>query len=258
MGSLETSPSIHSFSAMQHLLVLLSVLAAVHGAKYSPCSDSSDAAQLVHTVTCEAPMTKEEVLGVFAQYPVIDDIRQLTIRDIAMDDDWADQILNRVAASQETMILLYLDRLNLTRIPTTARMVQSLQFLSLVNNPLQYLAVGDLDFRSDLLVLGLQNTSLTTIQAGAFERANFNDTDIGLQANRLRALPVNTFQPLLRSMADNNGVIELGGNEIGCDCSVAWLFQEPNLLNAVRQGVCNGGLPFDQIPPSIFDNCSRD
>ena len=80
------------------------MLAAVHGAKYSPCSDSSDAAQLVHTVTCEAPMTKEEVLGVFAQYPVIDDIRQLTIRDIAMDDDWADQILNRVAASQETMM----------------------------------------------------------------------------------------------------------------------------------------------------------
>lgn len=109
--------------------------------------------------------------------------------------------------------MLYLDRLNLTRIPTTARMVQSLQFLSLVNNPLQYLAVGDLDFRSDLLVLGLQNTSLTTIQAGAFERANFNDTDIGLQANRLRALPVNTFQPLLRSMADNNGVIELGGSQ---------------------------------------------
>jgi len=216
-----------------------------------------DLSNTYYTITCASPLTADQVLGAFSQTPINSNIRQLTIRNISgSNDDYMNQIINRIASSQYSLTILVLDQVNITTIPTGVKLFPNLILLSLANNKLQSLSRGSLNVTSNLEVIGLQNNNLTNIEPGTFEDANWSAAVIGLQSNQLFQFSSDVFQKPLESMVGDAGHIDLGGNTISCDCSLAWLLRDNrDLLPLVRQGVCSGGLKFENIPSNVFTNC---
>jgi Leucine-rich repeat (LRR) protein len=129
-----------------------------------------DLSNTYYTITCASPLTADQVLGAFSQTPINSNIRQLTIRNISgSNDDYMNQIINRIASSQYSLTILVLDQVNITTIPTGVKLFPNLILLSLANNKLQSLSRGSLNVTSNLEVIGLQNNNLTNIEPGTFE-----------------------------------------------------------------------------------------
>ena len=255
-------------------ICFVALLSSAHSqtTSYAPCDFTMDLSNTYYTITCASPLTADQVLGAFSQTPINSNIRQLTIRNISgSNDDYMNQIINRIASSQYSLTILVLDQVNITTIPTGVKLFPNLTLLSLANNKLQSLSRGSLNVTSNLELIGLQNNNLTNIEPGTFEGkrliitcqtrrkkkyqgrtylwrvdlsldANWSLAVIGLQSNQLFQFSSDVFQKPLESMVDSAGHIDLGGSEYSFIKSLAifnkysWVMQTQSAVIAVWPG----------------------
>jgi Leucine-rich repeat (LRR) protein len=243
--------------------VLLVVTASVDGQfdsiDYSPCSYSTDMTQTYYTIKCQAPLTAADVITAFSKTPINDKVKDLTITDISdMNDNQMSNVMMRLAPSMDVLYRLSIDRNALTFIPAEVARFNNLVYLSASNNAISYLPTGTLNISSPMLYLGLQANQMETIAPGAFA-GNYGLTRLGLQANSVYSFSAGVFKDVLTTMASGEGSINLGGNPISCDCSLAWLIRDNRqLLPSLEQAVCSNGLDVATLNPLIFQNCPSD
>ena len=139
--------------------------------------------------------------------------------------------------------------------------LHNLRHIRLKADRLQLIAGHSFDFEmpsNHILNIDLRNNQLTV---KSFEIEAFIGTkrpiNLMLMFNRLTYLDENIFGPMLRS--DPRNVIDLYGNPLICNCTMAWLLRDRDELQSqVRNAKCNELADIWSLEDRHFSNCFLD
>ncbi|CAL4066957.1 unnamed protein product [Meganyctiphanes norvegica] len=103
---------------------------------------------------------------------------------------------------------------------------------------------------SNLSYIPLHYNNIVSVEPGAFDLVD--GLDIYLGYNPLSTLDEATWRPHLEA----GGLLFAPHNPLVCDCDIAWLFGEDQLLEQVGDyTACSDGERLHDLDPSMFDNC---
>ncbi|CAL4153242.1 unnamed protein product, partial [Meganyctiphanes norvegica] len=112
--------------------------------------------------------------------------------------------------------------------------------------PVNFIKTGS----SDLTYIYMWGNNISSVEPGAFDMVD--SLYITMEDNSLSTLGEATWRPYL----EVGGKIFAAGNPLICDCDIAWLFGEDQLLEGVSETTaCNDGVHLHDLDPSIFDPC---
>ena len=120
---------------------------------------------------------------------------------------------------------------------------------------------GDFIFSTeklDLLVLnGLKNVA--EFEPHFFTAPNYA-THVYIDNGSIETLEEEVFRELFENMVQDGGLLYIMDNPLLCDCSLAWLVKEPELMNVLLQEAeetaCADGTLLSDLNPEDFDaNC---
>ncbi|CAG0879251.1 unnamed protein product [Darwinula stevensoni] len=128
------------------------------------------------------------------------------------------------------------------------------------------LSSGFLEFHSKALKLVvLQNNGISRVEPGAIKGLR-HDTKVLLGENKIDVLSEGSFRPMLAILSIGDGVLDLSGNPIPCDCEMWWLVLARKLLRHVS-GKCHNGTelrdvdsgnnPLLKFPSGIVDGMTK-
>ncbi|CAG0893330.1 unnamed protein product [Darwinula stevensoni] len=119
------------------------------------------------------------------------------------------------------------------------------------------LSSGLLEFQSNALKLvDLRNNGISRLAPGAIAGLR-PDTTVHLNENKITVLSEGSFRPMLDILSMGDGVLDLSGNPILCDCEMSWLVLGRKFLKYVS-GKCHNGTEFKDLDSGFFHACPRE
>ncbi|CAG0887202.1 unnamed protein product [Darwinula stevensoni] len=119
------------------------------------------------------------------------------------------------------------------------------------------LSGGLLEFQSSALKLvHLSENNVTSLEPGAIIGLGSN-TRVDLSENKIAVLSEESFRPMLDILYLGDGVIDLSGNPILCDCEVAWLLLGRKFQRKIP-GKCHNGTEFKDLDSNSMRDCPRE
>lgn len=98
--------------------------------------------------------------------------------------------------------------------------------------------------------LFLAGNNISVVEVDAFKGVP-GSSEINLNNNAITTLEEEVWKPVL----EKDIGVSLNGNFLSCDCDVAWLVKDPQLLTMIWNGRCADGTPLENLSPSDFDIC---
>ncbi|CAG0893882.1 unnamed protein product [Darwinula stevensoni] len=118
------------------------------------------------------------------------------------------------------------------------------------------LSTKSLEFRSATFKrIVISSNSISTLDVDAITGLQPN-TRLSFRDNEIRELTEVLFRPMLDVLSVDTGHMDIVGNPVKCDCSIAWVVLNPSFLGSVF-GVCTDGTNFQDLDPIIFEDCAR-
>ncbi|CAG0901237.1 unnamed protein product [Darwinula stevensoni] len=92
------------------------------------------------------------------------------------------------------------------------------------------LATRTFDFHNGRIrIFQLEDNSISTLEVDAITGLQ-PSTQIYLRENEIEVLAMDSFRPMLDVLSQGAGFIELYGNPVECNCTMAWIVQNPDYL----------------------------
>ncbi|CAL4179782.1 unnamed protein product, partial [Meganyctiphanes norvegica] len=101
----------------------------------------------------------------------------------------------------------------------------------------------------NLQYIGLIGDGIEEIEPNAFEAVD--GLCIDLDSNSLTVLEEDVWRPLLEAGVE----LVLYQNPLVCDCSIAWLIQNPPLHSSFNRATCHDGSLIQDLDPEDFAEC---
>ncbi|CAL4079420.1 unnamed protein product [Meganyctiphanes norvegica] len=148
------------------------------------------------------------------------------------------------------LIYLYLSE-NKADVVGTFQDLPALHDLYLYSNALTTIPANFIKTGSSVLsYIPLHYNNIVSVEPDAFDIVN--GLDIYLGYNSLSTLDEATWRPHLEA----GGLLRAPHNPLMCDCDIAWLFGEDQLLEQIDDyTACSDGEHLHDLDPSMFDNC---
>ncbi|CAG0901509.1 unnamed protein product [Darwinula stevensoni] len=146
-----------------------------------------------------------------------------------------------------------------SKFPTTLikRMKNLEKFCCHRCNPGPILPRGLLQFRSNALKLvDLRDNGISRVEPGAIAGLA-PSTKIYINGNDIAVLSELSFRPILDVLSSGDGVLDVSGNPILCNCEMAWLVLRRKFLRNVS-GKCQNGTEFKDLDSDSIRACPRD
>ncbi|KAK4315841.1 hypothetical protein Pmani_012958 [Petrolisthes manimaculis] len=130
--------------------------------------------------------------------------------------------------------------------------LSTLRQLLFTHNHFSFMPVGSFNLTTGAkqVLLDFTVNNIDTVQVDAFTGLAPGST-INLTDNFLTGLEEAVWRPLL----EQDIILILGGNPLGCGCGIAWLVRDETLLDNTRDAMCADGILITDLNPSIFDLC---
>ncbi|CAG0903541.1 unnamed protein product [Darwinula stevensoni] len=106
---------------------------------------------------------------------------------------------------------------------------------TLINGSLEFLG-------APISIIDIGRNSISTLESHAITGLESN-TELDIRDNEIRELTEESFRPMLDLFSLVEGIINLHGNPVERDCSMAWIVLNPVFLESVL-GICTDGTYF--------------
>ncbi|CAG0897368.1 unnamed protein product [Darwinula stevensoni] len=82
------------------------------------------------------------------------------------------------------------------------------------------------------------------------------NTEVHMNNNEIVVLSEESFRPILDILSTGDGVLNIPGNPIRCDCDIAWLVLNQKFLTSIS-GKCHNGTEFKDLDLFAMKDCGR-
>ncbi|CAL4099639.1 unnamed protein product [Meganyctiphanes norvegica] len=185
------------------------------------------------------------------QYESVKDLHSPSVKDLSLGSDkMTDLPVFQANVLPALEVLSIVDSPIQNILPGSFSNLESLQQLTLTGLELFHIVSETFTEDECFTSLSLINSHIKQIDPNAIHFCPNMTVDVS--NNDLILLDESTWKPLLEVY----GSLDINGNPIWCDCSIAWLVQTSDFQARVI-GQCNDGTDFADLTPDNFLDCRQ-